>query len=59
MPERQALARDTALPVEVLMAVSKTYVGIAEKVIGRPLVLAENPRQEIIDALRTQFALID
>jgi phosphoribosylaminoimidazole-succinocarboxamide synthase len=59
MPERLALARDNALPVEVLMAVSQTYVGIAEKVIGRPLVLAENPRQEIIDTLRTQFALID
>jgi phosphoribosylaminoimidazole-succinocarboxamide synthase len=42
-----------------LMAVSQTYVGIAEKVIGRPLVLAENPRQEIIDTLRSQFALID
>jgi phosphoribosylaminoimidazole-succinocarboxamide synthase len=59
MSERQALARDNALPVEVLMAVSQTYVGIAEKVIGHPLALAENPRQEIIDALRTQFALID
>jgi phosphoribosylaminoimidazole-succinocarboxamide synthase len=59
MPERQALARDNALPAEVLMAVSKTYVGIAEKIIGGPLRLADNPRAEIIDVLRSEFALVD
>jgi len=59
MGERQALARDTALPAEVLMAVSKTYVGIAEKIIGGALALSDNPRAEIIEILRGQFALID
>ena len=59
MPERQALARDNALPTEVLMAVSKTYVGIAEKIIDDPLQLADNPRAEIIDVLRSEFALVD
>jgi len=59
MPERQALARDNALPAEVLLAVSKTYVGIAEKIIGGPLHLADNPRAEIIDILRREFALVD
>jgi phosphoribosylaminoimidazole-succinocarboxamide synthase len=59
MPERVALARDNALPEEVLMAVSKTYVGIAEKIIGGRLPLSDNPRAEIIDILRAQFALID
>ncbi len=59
MPERQALARDNALPAEMLMAVSRTYVGIAEKITGSRLDLSENPRAEIIELLRSQFALVD
>jgi phosphoribosylaminoimidazole-succinocarboxamide synthase len=59
MPERLALARDNALPTEVLMTISKTYVGIAEKIIGAKLQLAENPKAEIIDVLRNEFALVD
>ena len=59
MPERLALARDNALPVEVLMAVSNTYVGIAEKIIGGSLQLSENPKAEIIAVLRKEFALVD
>lgn len=59
MPERQALARDNALPVDMMMAVSRTYVGIAEKITGGRLELSDNPRAEIIDRLRTQFDLID
>ncbi len=59
MPERFALARDNKLPTEVMMDISHTYVGIAEKVIGRPLVRAANPKQEIIDVLRDQYGLID
>jgi phosphoribosylaminoimidazole-succinocarboxamide synthase len=58
MPERVALARDNALPASVLMAVSDTYVGIAEKIIGQPLDLPDDPRQEIIDILGTGFGLI-
>ena len=41
------------------MAVSNTYVGIAEKIIGRPLEMADNPKAEIIDVLRKEFALVD
>ena len=59
MPERQALARDNALPTEVLMAVSDTYVGIAEKIIGSSLTLSDNPKAEIIEVLRREFALVD
>lgn len=59
MPERFALARDNKLPTEVMMDISHTYVGIAEKVIGHPLVRAANPKQEIIDVLRDQYGLID
>lgn len=59
MPEREALARDNALPVEVLQQVSETYVGIAEKVTGKKLVLSDNPKQEIIDVLSRDYGLVD
>ncbi|WP_372763993.1 phosphoribosylaminoimidazolesuccinocarboxamide synthase, partial [Litorivivens sp.] len=59
MEERKALARDNALPESVLMEVSKTYVGIAEKITGEKLELSENPKAEIIEILRDQYGLID
>ena len=59
MPEREALARDNALPTDVLMAVSETYVGIAEKITGAELNVSDNPRSEIITVLRDEFALVD
>ncbi|WP_210394901.1 phosphoribosylaminoimidazolesuccinocarboxamide synthase [Motiliproteus sediminis] len=59
MPERQALARDNALPESVLMEVSKTYVGIAEKITGETLTLSDNPKAEIIAILRDQYGLVD
>jgi len=59
MPEREALARDNALPTEVLMAVSATYVGIAEKITGASLDVSDAPRAEIISVLRDEFALVD
>tara|TARA_R110001583_G_scaffold22377_3_gene83960 strand:- start:4184 stop:5308 length:1125 start_codon:yes stop_codon:yes gene_type:complete len=59
MVERLALAKDNALPEAVLMKISETYTGIAEKIIGKKIVLSENPKAEIIDILRDQYALID
>jgi phosphoribosylaminoimidazole-succinocarboxamide synthase len=59
MPERAALARNNALPESVLMQISSTYLGIAEKIIGKPVTLADNPKQEILDILRKEFKLID
>ncbi|QSR35850.1 phosphoribosylaminoimidazolesuccinocarboxamide synthase [Marinobacterium iners] len=59
MPEREALARDNALPTEVLMDVSRTYLDIAEKVVGHPIELSDNPKAEIIAILRDQYGLID
>lgn len=59
MPERQALACDNDLPTEVLMAVSDTYTGIAEKITGRPVTLSDNPKAEIIDVLGSEYGLID
>jgi phosphoribosylaminoimidazole-succinocarboxamide synthase len=59
MPERQALAEDNALPVEVLMQVSKTYIDIAEKITGQSLTLSQNPKTEIISILRQEYQLIE
>lgn len=59
MPEREALARDNALPEEALMAVSRTYISIAEKITGQEIILSDNPKQEIIDILGREYGLID
>ena len=59
MPERLALAENSALPSEVLMQVSKTYIDIAEKIIGKKLTLSENPKAEIIQILLEQYQLVD
>lgn len=58
MDERQAIARDTELPEEMLMAVSKTYASIAEKITGEKIGLSENPKTEIIEILRKEYGLI-
>ncbi|MEO9947328.1 MAG: phosphoribosylaminoimidazolesuccinocarboxamide synthase [Paraglaciecola sp.] len=59
MPEREALARDNALPVEVLMQVSKTYMSIAEKITGKAIVISDNPKAEIITILKDKYQLVD
>ncbi|MBR9911032.1 MAG: phosphoribosylaminoimidazolesuccinocarboxamide synthase [Gammaproteobacteria bacterium] len=59
MGERLALARDNELPLEALLQISATYVGIAEKIIGAPLALAENPKAEIVQVLRDSYGLIN
>ncbi|WP_428818909.1 phosphoribosylaminoimidazolesuccinocarboxamide synthase [Microbulbifer sp. MCCC 1A16149] len=59
MDEREALARDNELPESMLMDVSATYVGIAEKIIGEKLEIPDNPKAEIIQVLRDGYGLID
>ncbi|MDO7085810.1 phosphoribosylaminoimidazolesuccinocarboxamide synthase [Pseudocolwellia sp. AS88] len=59
MPEREALARDNELPESVLMAVSETYIAIAEKITKSKIVISDNPKQEIIDILKAEYQLID
>ncbi len=59
MDEREALARDNELPSEVLMQVSETYIGIAEKITGEKIVLSDNPKAEIIDILKSTYQLVD
>ena len=59
MAEREALARDNKLPESVLMAVSNTYIAIAEKITGQEIVLSEYPKAEIITILKEQYQLVD
>lgn len=59
MPERAQLAKDTELPESVLMEVSRTYLGIAEKVVGQPITISDNPKAEIIQVLRDDYGLVD
>ncbi len=59
MDERSALARDNALPTQMLMDVSDTYLGIAEKIVGHKLEVSDNPRAEIIATLLDDYGLID
>jgi phosphoribosylaminoimidazole-succinocarboxamide synthase len=59
MTERQALARNNALPLDVLMKISKTYVDIAEKITGKKLIQSSNPKAEIIEVLDREFGLIE
>jgi phosphoribosylaminoimidazole-succinocarboxamide synthase len=58
MDERIVLARDNELAPEILMQVSATYVGIAEKITGETLQLSQNPKAEIVDILSREFDLI-
>ena len=58
MPERQALACNNDLPVDVLLQVSETYTGLAERITGKPLVVSTDPRAEIIEVLASGFGLI-
>ena len=59
MAERYPLAEDNELPVVMMQAVSETYVGLAEKITGKPLPLSTDPRSEIIAVLRDGFGLVD
>lgn len=58
MPEREALARDNALPLQALLDVSETYTSIAEKITGHPIHLSDNPKQEIVEILDREYGLI-
>lgn len=58
MVERFALARDNALPTDVLMKISSTYLSIAEKITGAKILLSDDPKAEIIDVLDRDYGLI-
>ena len=58
MNERPALARDHALPEEIMLQTSATYADIAGKITGEKLQVPENPRAEIIQVLNDEYGLI-
>lgn len=58
MPERSALARDHALPLQVMLDISQTYIDIAQKITGLPLKVSQQPKQEIIQVLDQEYGLI-
>ncbi len=59
MTERLKLAQENELPLDAILQISKIYTDIAEKIIGEKIHLSDNPKQEIIDILRTDYDLID
>jgi len=58
MTERTKLAKDNPLPDQIMYDTSNTYRDIAEKIIGKPLTISSNPKQEIIDILSERYQLI-
>lgn len=58
MDERFKLAEGYKLPVDVMMSVSDTYTGIASKIIGKEIVIPEDPRAEVIELLDKEYGLI-
>ena len=58
MPEREALARDNALPLSAMQDISDTYTGIAAAITGKPIQLSGNPKAEIVDILNDKYGLI-
>jgi phosphoribosylaminoimidazole-succinocarboxamide synthase len=59
MEERKKLAKDNALPTSVLMEVSQTYTGIAEKITGVKIPVSDDPKAEIIKILDEKYGLIE
>lgn len=51
MVERLQLAKNHLLPQSVLLQVSQTYAELAEKIIGKPLKLSDDPKTEVVDIL--------
>lgn len=58
MPERAELAKNNALPAEVLNEVSNTYLQIAEDIIGERPRIPTDAKAEISDVLNDQFKII-
>lgn len=57
MVEREAFARETALPQSLLMEVSKTYTDIAERITGQPISVSGDPRAELEHLLADDLRL--
>ena len=58
MPERVALAKNHALPLQAMQDISQTYLGIAKKITGQSVKVSQQPKQEIIQVLDQEYGLI-
>ena len=56
--ERKQFAAAHALPAGMLHSVSDTYRAVAERIIGQPVVIPQEPRESMISTLNDQFALV-
>jgi len=57
MAERRAFAEQTILSESLMMSVSETYTSIAQQITGSPVVMSDNPRDEINCLLVDELAL--
>ena len=58
MSERYELAKNNELPEEIMAKVSETYLSIANKITKNEVSLSDNPKEDILDTLNENFALI-
>ena len=58
MSKRLKISETTQLPEECFMAVSKVYTNMAEVITGHPVVISENPQEEIITLLLDRYSVI-
>ena len=59
MNKRKELAGNNLISVEVMFLISKKYKGIAQGITGSEIPHIENPRQSIIDALKSYGIIED
>ena len=57
------VACETAITTGLILVMGEittsTYVDIAEKITGSKLAFTDNPRQEVIDVLKSEYRLVD
>mmetsp|Transcript_6833 Transcript_6833/g.8301 ORF Transcript_6833/g.8301 Transcript_6833/m.8301 type:complete len:228 (-) Transcript_6833:211-894(-) len=58
MDERNVLAQENELPVDIFMKLSQVYQNLAYEITGEKITLSDNPRKEIIEILKSQYDLI-
>jgi phosphoribosylaminoimidazole-succinocarboxamide synthase len=55
--ERKQFAREHALPARFLYSLSDTYLSVAERITGQPLVAPERPMESMMSVLAEDFGL--
>ena len=58
MTEREAFARNTLLPEELLIEVSQTYLNIAQRITGKDIAVSDTPRDDIMRVLQQDLGLL-